>query len=200
MTFFTKIIRQGKIYKVDLKKERYINYIVLLGFVLLLFWQLFLYPHVFIDIRLVLILLFIPGLLLTPLLYKRLLTVSGYQLFIKNNLTYNVTMAFLTYMLVTIPAGNFVVTSFLFSNYLFAQNDTKTVTVDPLDTGASYSKISRSNYSHLDVEYDGIVKQINFGETPLDSIANKSLSIRVSKGLFGYYIIRGHTLTAKQSW
>src|SRR5689334_11633746 len=120
MTFFTKIILQGKTNKADLRKERYVNYIVLLGFVLLFVWMLFLYPHVFIDIKLVLMLLFIPGLLLTPVLYKKLLAISGYQFFIKNNLAYNVAMSFLAYMLVTIPAGNFVVTTFLYSNFLFA--------------------------------------------------------------------------------
>jgi hypothetical protein len=200
MTFFTQIILQGKIYKVDLRKERYVNYIVLSGFILLLTWMLFLYPNVFIDIRMVLLLLFLPGLLLTPILYKKILRISGYRFFIKNNLKYNLAMPFLAYMLITIPVGNGIVASFLSGNYLFAQPDTKTVTADPFNLSESHSGKTHSSYSHLDVDYDGVVKQINFGEIPLDTLANKSLSITVSKGLFGYYIIRGYTLSTKQSW
>ena len=206
MSIFDNIIREGKIYKVDLKKERYINYFVMFGFGLLLTWMLFLFPNVFVDIKFVLMLLFIPPLLLTPLLYKKLLSVSGYKFSIKNNFRYNFTMGFLAYMLVTIPIGNFIVTSFLFSNYLFAQVETKTIIVEPFDIRESYSRqnkradIFSRKYSHFEVGYDGIEKRINFGETSLDSIANKSLSIKVSKGLFGYYVIRAATLTTKQSW
>ena len=197
MSYFTNKILQGKIYRADIKKERHFNKVVMLGFVLLLCWTVFLYPNVFIDIRLVLIILFTPGLLLTPIFYKDLLTISGYKHYIKNNISYKITMIFLSYILITIPVGNFIVASFLFSNYIFAQQETKTVMLKPFNIGKSYSNKNRGSYSHIDVEFDGITKQINFGNTPLGNIFNKSLRIKVSKGLFGYYVIRSRTLSTK---
>lgn len=194
MTSLTAIILQGKVYEPDRKKERSVTGAVLLGGVLCLGWMLFLFPHVFIDIRMVVLLLFAPGLVLTPLLYKRILTISGYRPFIAHGLAYNGIMPIITYLLVTLVAGNVVVTSFLSANHLFAQQETKTVTVAPFDIRRSYSRKTHDHYSHLDVEYDGIVKQLKFGDTPLDSMAHRSLAITVSEGLFGYYIIRERRL------
>ncbi len=186
--------KKAALRKETLRKERYVEYIVGIGFFLLLCWMIFLYPHVFVDIRLVLMLLFRPGLFLTPLLFK---IISGDNFSIRDNLGYNFTRVFLAYMMVTMPVGNTIVTSFLFSNYLFAQHESKTVILEPFNIRESRSRSGK--YSHLDVEYDGIVKQINLGDTPLEEITNKSLNMTISKGLFGYYIIIGHTLTTKHN-
>lgn len=197
MTLLKDIVLKGKILKPDLKRERSVSYIVLIGLFLLLFWMFVLFPKVFIDVKIILLLLLAPGLLLTPLFYKRLFAISGYKFPVQGNWKYNSIMIFLAYCLVTIPVGSTIVASVLLSNSLFAQQETKTIILQPFNIAESSSRKS-SDYSHMDVEYDGITKQINYGSTPIDSLASKSLRVTLSKGLFGYYIIRKRTLIPRQ--
>jgi len=42
------------------------------------------------------------------------------------------------------------------------------------------------------VEWDDIKKRINVGNKSVNSIVDKVIKVKVSKGLLGYYIIRGY--------
>jgi hypothetical protein len=187
-----KILIEGKNKKGVLKSQFYINLAVVFGFILFIIWVNFLYPETFIDIKLILALLFLPSLLLTVFLYKKLLRVCGYNSYIKNDPKYNIIITLAAYFLITVPIGNVIVSSFLFSNYFFAQSETQTVSIKPYNIGESNSRISHKNYTHIEVEWDGIKKRINVGNNPVNSIADKIVNVKISKGLLGYYIIRGY--------
>jgi hypothetical protein len=197
MTQLKDFVLKGKVLKPDLKRERKVDYIVLLGMFLLLFWMLYLLPKVFVEIQLILFLFLVPGLLLTPLFYKKIFSISGYKFPVQGKWKYNSTMIFLAYCLGTIPVGSALVTTLLLSNSIFADHETKTIILQPFNIAKSSSGRS-SDYSHIDVEYDGIIKQFNYGKIPVDNLSDKSLRITLSKGFFGYYIIRKRTLISKQ--
>jgi len=187
-----KILITGKARKGDLKGQFYINIAVVLGFLLLIIWVVFLYPKTFIDIKLVLLLLFLPSLLLTVFIYKQVLSICGYEPYIKNNRRYNSLITTVTYLLITVPVGNFLLTCFLLINYSFAQNEIQIVKIQPYDIGHSNSSGTSKAYAHIDVEWDGIKKRLNIGNKSAESISGKTIRLKLSKGLMGYYIIRGY--------
>lgn len=137
--------------------------------------------------------MFIPSLIVTPFLYKKVLIACGYKLYMQD-LAYNLMMKILVYVLVTIPIGNIIISVFLLSNFLFAEPKSQTYIEKPYNIDQSYSRRSHKNYSHLDIKFNGIEKQINFGSVPADSISTKIIKLKVSKGLMGYYIIRSRRL------
>lgn len=184
----------GNTKKKNKKIERYINYLVLLGFGFMLFWIIFLYPRVFIDIKLVLSILLIPALVITLFLSNKIISALGYQVKIKNNKNYNFLIQLLTYILIMVPIGNFLVATFLGINTLLKEDKTETVYIIPQNISESYNRKSHDTYSHLEAKFDGVSKKINFGKTPINEMNNKKLKIVVSKGFFGYYVIRERRL------
>lgn len=165
----------------------------MLGFLLLGVWTIFIYPKTFVPLKVILSLMFIPSLIVTFFHYKKILTACGYKLYLQD-LAYNIIMKILVYVLVTIPIGNIIISVFLLSNFLFADSKSQTYSKKPYNIDKSYSRRSRKNYSHLDIKFNGIEKQINFGSVPTDSISTKIIKLEVSKGLLGYYIIRSRRL------
>jgi len=191
-TVVQKILTAGKINKGKAKSQFFINVAVMLGFGLFIIWVLFLYPKTFIEIKLVLLLLFSPGLILTPFIYKRILSICGYDPYQKNNSTYNTVIISAVYFLITVPIGNIIVTIFLFINYFFAQSEIQIVSIKPYHAGESNSRVTYTTYSHIEIEWDDIEKRINVGRKRVESISDKMIKVKISKGLLGYYIIRGY--------
>lgn len=174
----------------DLKQQSYINFFVLLGFLLLGLWTIFIYPKTFIQIKIILALIFLPSIVVTFFLYKKILSACGYDSYIHGNFKYNSLIKVLAYILITIPVGNIIVSILLLSNYLFADIKTQTFIVKPYNIGKNYSKANHSSYSHVEIKFNNIEKQINYGNVPIDSISTKVIKLKVSKGLLGYYIER----------
>lgn len=191
-TKIKKILFSGKKSKGNLKAQFNINVAVITGFVLLVIWSVFLYPKTFMDIKFILALLFLPSILVTILLYKKILVICGYETYIKNNTKYNAIITTATYFLVTVPIGNLIVATFLFINYFFAQSEIQVISIKPYYIEESNSKVTHSLYTHIDVEWDNLNKRINVGSKLIESISDKILKVKISKGLFGYYIIRGY--------
>ncbi|OFY91016.1 MAG: hypothetical protein A3K10_06990 [Bacteroidetes bacterium RIFCSPLOWO2_12_FULL_31_6] len=194
MKIAKRIVFQGKNSIGDLKKQSYINFFVLFGFLLLGLWTIFIYPKTFIQIKLILALIFLPSIIVTLFVHKKILLVCGYESYIQGNFKYNLLIKTLVYILITIPVGNIIVSIFLFSNYLFADIKTETLIVKPYDVEESYSRENHNNYSHVKIKFDDIEKQINFGNIPIDSISTKVIKLKISKGLFDYYIIKSRRL------
>lgn len=194
MKIAKEIVFQGKNSPGDLKKQSYINFFVILGFLLLGLWTIFIYPKTFIQIKPILALIFLPSIVVTVFLYKKILLACGYDSYIQGNFKYNSLIKVLVYILITIPVGNIIVSIFLFSNYLFAEIKTQTFIVKPYDIDESYSRENHDNYSHVQIKFDDIEKQINFGSVPIDSLSTKIIKLKVSKGLLDYYIIRSRRL------
>jgi hypothetical protein len=134
---------------------------------------MFLYPQTFIDIKLVLALLFIPGLAVAFFTYKKVLSICGYDI-PASNTGYALKIKAASYLLVIIPIGNLLVTTFLFTNYLFAQTVIKTVYVKPYNIDESYSRKSQNYYTHIEIEFDGIKKRINTGNISIDTLSIRS--------------------------
>jgi hypothetical protein len=167
------------------------------GFLLLIAWIVFLFPKTFVDIKLILGLLFLPSLFITLIICKKVLGLCGYTFPIRNYPKYNAIIAILAYFLITIPIGNMLVIIFLSGNYFFAQKEIRTIDVLPYNIGEQYSRHSHRKYTHVEVEYSSIKKRINIGNRKIDDISNKILRIKISKGFFGYYIIKGYKF---QDW
>lgn len=194
---FRNIIEYGKYSNGDIKKQRLINFIVIVGFLLQIFWIVFLIPNIFISIKTILLLLFIPSVLIALLIYKKILIICGYQSYIKNNLKYNFTIVLIVFLLISVSIGNLTVTAFLASNNLLAEKETNTVVLKPLYTGTSISQrknLFRKKTPYMVIRFKDVKKTINFGNQTLAAIKDKSISINVSKGFFGYYIIRKYKL------
>jgi hypothetical protein len=185
----TKIVSIGKTRNKNTKAERLINISVLTGFFFMIFWIIFLFPKVFIDIKLVLAILFIPGLIISFFISNKIISTLGYRTQIKKDYSYNIVIKIATYLLITIPIGNLLVITFLGINTIFKEFKTETVYLEPKNISEDYSRKTRDYYSHLEVEYNGVSKQINFGHTPLTEMYHKKIKMEISKGFFGYYVI-----------
>ena len=157
-----------------------------------IFWLIFLYPNTFIDIKVVLLFLLLPSIILTPFIYKRILSICGYEAHIKNNRKYNAIIVSAVYFLVTVSLGNIIVTLLLFINYFFAQSEIQTISTTPFNIGENKSRDSHSSYTYIKIEWDNVKKRINVGNKSSESISDKFLKVKISKGLLGYYIIRGY--------
>lgn len=191
-TKLRQILITGKRSKGNSKSQFYINLAVVIGFIMFIFWVTFLYPKTFIDIKLVLLFLLLPGIILTPFIYKRILSICGYEAHIKNNRKYNAIIVSAVYFLVTVPIGNIIVTLLLFINYFFAQSEIQTISTTPFNIGENNSRDTHSSYTHIEIEWDNVKKRINVGNKSPESISDKFLKVKISKGLLGYYIIRGY--------
>jgi len=192
MNILTKISTTGKKSKGNLKTQAYINLLVISGFLLFIFWALFLYPKTFVNIKLILFLLFFPSLIITLFSFKRLLQACGYEHYLQKNLKYNILIVILSYLLTTVPIGNIIVSAFLSVNFFFAQKEVQITYVKPSNIREATSSKSNSRYTKMQVEVFGIRKNINIGNTAIDSVASKFLKLQFSRGFFGYNIIRGY--------
>jgi hypothetical protein len=191
-TKIKKLLLSGKSGKGNLKGQLYINMAVIMGFVMFIAWIVFLFPKTFIDIKVVLLLLFVPSLILTPFIYKSILSICGYEPGIKNNAGYNALVSSASYLLVTVIIGNIIVTLFLFINYSFADSEIQVINKSPFNISKSISKTTHQPYTHFEIEWDNVTKRINTGSKPADSIYGQVVHIKICKGLMGYYILRGY--------
>lgn len=179
--------------KSNLKKHtKLINFSVLTGFLFLLIWIFFFYQKTFIDIKIILGLLFIPSLVIAISFYKKIVPVNlGSSLF--NYISYVV-----VYLLITIPIGNFIVILFFSINTFLASDTIEKVNLKTENVGVTKIRkrtLSKNKYySHFDVTYDGVSKRFKTGNTPIDDIENKTVEFKLAKGFFGYYIIKGRKI------
>lgn len=183
------ILAKGKTEKKNKKVERFINYSVLIGFGFMLFWILFLYPIVFINIKLILSILFIPALIITPFLSKKIISSLGYQLKIKDSQNYNFLIRFATYVLIMMPIGNFLVATFLGTNILFKEENIETIYIKPQNI---YEK--KHGVKSAEINYNNTSKRINFREISTKELQSKKVKIDISKGFWGYHVIVKRTL------
>ncbi|WP_298137557.1 hypothetical protein [Flavobacterium sp.] len=179
--------------KSNLKKhKKIINLSVITGFLFLLIWIFFFYQKTFIDIKIVLALLFIPSLIVTILLYKKFVPIS-----LENTLL-NTLSFILVYFLITIPIGNFVVILFFSINTFLASDHIEKVNlkIENVDvTKIQKRTLNKNNYySHFDVTYNGVLKKFKTGDTQIDELENKTVEFKLAKGFFGYYIIKGRKI------
>jgi hypothetical protein len=194
------IILQGKKIKPNKRTVKHINIGVLSGLMMQLAWIVFLYPSVFIDITRVLTLLFLPGVLLTPFFYKKITTACGYTTSIAKNYAYNTLMPFLVFLMLSVSIGNTLVTFFLLSNRLIKDSKVETVKLYPFHVRESLDKnkhwfSNSKKYLSLELSYDGVEKIVRLGTTPISTIRPESyFELKVSKGLWGYYVIQHQKL------
>ncbi|HWJ92535.1 MAG TPA: hypothetical protein VNR87_15565 [Flavisolibacter sp.] len=193
-SILTNVIQKGKVNKGDPKRQAYISAGVIAGFIILFIWSLILYPKTFVPLPLLLAILLLPGLILTFFISGRLLTICGYAQYIKHDPKYNSTIAVLAYMLITVPVGNFLVCALLFVNSYFANAKNESILLRPNNVAQSYSRSSRHYYSHCDITIDGITKRLNFGRRRPEEISSSNLRVEISRGYFGYFIIRKRRL------
>lgn len=179
--------------KSNLKKHnKLINFSVLTGFLFLLIWIFFFYEKTFIDIKIVLALLFIPSLFITIFFYKKFVPIN-----IENTLL-NTISYILVYFLVTIPIGNFIVILFFSINTFLASDSIEKVNLktENVDITKIRKRTLNKNkyYSHFDVTYDGVSKEFKTGNIPINDLENKIVEFKLTKGFFGYYIIKGRKI------
>ncbi|WP_298115147.1 hypothetical protein [Flavobacterium sp.] len=179
--------------KSNLKKhKKIINLSVITGFLFLLIWIFFFYQKTFIDIKIVLALLFIPSLIVTILFYKKFVPIS-----LENTLL-NILSYILVYFLITIPIGNFVVILFFSINTFLASDHIEKVNLKIENVNVTKIRkrtLNKNNYySHFDVTYNGVLKRFKTGDTPIDELENKTVEFKLAKGFFGYYIIKGRKI------
>ena len=191
-TFLKDIVLTGKRQKGDVKKQNSINWIVMAGLLCLLYWMMVLLPKTFVNIQIVLGILFVPALILFPFFYKNILIICGYNLPAKDTMKYNIVSLFAAYMLIAMSVGNFSVTAFLLGNKMFAEEKIHIELLQPFKISESGSGDDR--YSHFEVLYDGVSKRIKLGKTPLEDIRGKMLRVEISKGFFGYSEMRHYHL------
>lgn len=192
MSILTNILKAGKKSKGNLKIQAYINLFVIFGFLLFIFWTLFLYPKTFVDIKLILSLLFLPGIIIALFSFKKILQSCGYEYYLQGNFKYNILTATLAYFLITIPIGNIIVSIFLSVNFFFAEREVQIIDVTPNNIREATSSGSSSSYTKIQIEAFGIRKNINIGHTAIERVSSKLLRLEFSKGLLGYNIIRGY--------
>lgn len=163
----------------------------LFGCIMFFIWFVFFVDRVFINNSIIIFLLFVPSIVVSGILYivKDLIRISNSRL--KKNIRSSFSL--FEFISVTLAVGNFIVAAFLICNSIFAEKEIKEVKLEPFNIGLSHTK-HFNHVSHLEVTYDNITKELAFGDRPLNTMHGKSLNMKVSKGFFGFYIIRGRRL------
>jgi len=178
---------------------KWLNRAIMTGFILLLFWMVFLWPKVFMPTSTMLSILFGSGLVVAIYFFKKIVTICGYATHVKGFISYTIFIRIIVYLAVMIPFGNLCMTLLLVFNLAFPQEQSKLVYLTPFAIDESYSGNSSSSYSHVDVVFNGIEKRINYGNTSLKELQASSILMEIQKGGLGYYVIKKRMLVPKIS-
>lgn len=198
MNLFKKSLNSGKINKGNKRLQWYINISVLLGFVLAFIWTS-IFKKTFIDVRIVLALVFIPSFIVYLFLFKKYVTICGYLHFIKMKTSYNLMIRFLVFLLVAMPVGNFIAFTFLYSNQLFSDKDAQMITLQPQDIYES--KLKGKRYTSFEITLDGTTKRLRSFEKSLGEIQDSQLEFEVREGYFGFRFYEKYkTKKAEKNW
>lgn len=198
MNLFKKSLKAGKISKGNSKQQSYINASVFVGMLFLFLWTS-IYKKTFIDVKIVLAIVFIPSFLAYLFLFKKYITICGYLHFIVKSTTYNILIRMLVFLLIAIPVGNFAALTFLYSNKIFAEKTCENITTIPKDIYES--KLKGKRYTSYEISLDGTTKTLRSFEKSVAEMENSQLEFQIRTGSFGYRFYEKYEVTTrKENW
>jgi hypothetical protein len=196
MNKLKEIVLSGKTNKGNKRQQTYINISVLLGFILLFFWTS-LYEKTFLDVKIVLLVLFLPSLIAAFFLFKKYLAICGYSGAVERNAGYNVLIRLLVFLLIAMPVGNFTVFTFLFTNQQFAAAQTRTVKAAPENIYEGQRKGTK--YTSYEISHDGITKRLRSYQLSAEEMQKQHISITMRKGCLGFDFYEKYTYEPNQN-
>jgi hypothetical protein len=169
----------------DKKLDFLLKTLFFVGLILLV-WQIFIYRRTIIDLNIPLFICFTPGLILTPLFFKKLNYIDG----TRGHWT-------LHYLFHTITVGGIILFCFMSSNFYLANNVSVQSKFKIIDRGSlpgrKRHRDERSPY--VIINYNGMNKQLIFSYEKMDEVmAAKYLLLKVKKGLWGFDILDEYTV------
>lgn len=172
------------------RNSRLLSFLVLLGFVFLLVWIILFYDKTFVPISLILAILLVPGLLLTPFLYKKWFPVALGSASLRGF------FYVVVYALVTVPLGNTLVLLFFMINTYTGPDAIRIVTLPVENVGQSRShkkRVRNRYYTHYELTYQGYTKRFKAGNAVPDSLENRTVTLQLKAGGLGFsHIVSSH--------
>ncbi|NQY07110.1 MAG: hypothetical protein HRT68_13215 [Flavobacteriaceae bacterium] len=135
-----------------------------------------------------------PSLILLPLLYKRLVRISGYKLFIKNNWVYNMSLPIIIYTMIGLSLGAPSTLGYLWYNEFASSKHETTVNLEMKE----YFKVKR--LANVYVSYNGLKKRFKMGADFTEQESkDKLMQLKIAEGFFGYPVIKSRKVLLKES-
>lgn len=152
----------------------------------LIIWEIFLYRSTIIDVKILLIIFFLPGIILTPIFYNLLNKIEG-----------AVGHWILHYLLHTVIVGGILIFSFMSLNYYAADEFTKTESfmIKKKDSlvGRKGHRNERKPYAMID--YHGFEKQIIFNHSYESQMETSKRVVLITRdGFLGFPILDDYYL------
>ena len=153
---------------------------LILGCILLIFWQIFIYEKTFIPLVIPLSVWLLTGIVITILSRGKFIYQPTPSLFLQ--LLFNI-----------IVWGGLALFSFMWGNYHFCNKTTSVIHEKIVSTGRLSGRNGSCEQPYVVVIYKGREKQLMFDcDTPVENFNGVDLTI--SKGLFGFDILVRSTL------
>ena len=184
-TFLSKLFVKERVSQGNKKQDRLLSALLIIGLLLLL-WQIVLYRRTIIPLKIPLLLWLIPGIPLTPILYRTLNQADGMK-----------AHWILHYIAHTWMTGSILLFAFMASNYYLADSTVVQEQFEILEKGSlpggKHHRHERKPYVMID--YHGFEKQIIFTYPKTSEVEQASLiQVSVRKGLWGFDILQEYSL------
>jgi hypothetical protein len=155
---------------------------LILGCMLLIIWEIFIYEKTFIPLFVPLAVWLLTGIVITILSMGKFIYQPTPSVF--NQLLFNI-----------IVWGGLTLFSFMWGNYHFCDKATSVINEKILSTGHLATKRAECAQPYIEVAYKGQVKQLMFDcDTPVENYT--SVDLTIARGLFGFDILLQSKLKA----
>jgi hypothetical protein len=154
---------------------------IFIGSIFLIVWEIKIYQKTFIPLKIPFLIWLLTGLLLTPILRKKLAVYLE-----TNNILLQIVYSIMT-------CGGFLVSAFMLPNYYMANKETSVINKRIISTGSLGSSKGGCRQPFIIINYDGLDKQlVYYCGIKVDQY--QSVDLTISKGFFGFDIVRSSEL------